>query len=214
MAGFDESDRGRKEGAGTIRAKHFSEYRIHFLKGAPYEDAITQIRKTLELDSNNRSRTLDWWCLIANAVASEARAEFQTARRWMTCNGMRSLGYAARLGDRDQSRAICASWKSWQSRICLRTRTGDRLSGIGEHEKSFGLAGESIEDSFFFCLPRPHLLWWIKGDQLYDSVRKEQRLRRLLKKLRTRSIAPWQRSQTAEIRTRASGSRAGSGSRS
>ena len=48
--------------------------------------------------------------------------------------------------------------------------------GLGEKEKAFDWLDKAFED-------RDPVHWWIKSDQLYDSVRDEPRFRALMKRV-------------------------------
>src|SRR5437762_1194956 len=145
-----------------------------------YEEAITQIRKTLELDPNNAfAHSILGWCLIAKGNKAEARAEFQKATSlddlpWY----ISSLGYAcAANGDRAKAEQILQDLEelSKQRYVSPANRAAVYL-GLGEKEKALDWLEKAYED-------RDPIFWWIDGDQLYDSVRREPRFQALIQKI-------------------------------
>jgi adenylate cyclase len=145
-----------------------------------YEDAITQIRKTLELDPNNGfAHSVLGWCLIWKGSKAEARAEFQTATTlddlpWY----VGSLGYACAVsGDRAKAEQVLRELEELaKQRYVSPANRATVYLGLGENEKALDWLEKAYED-------RDPIFWWIKGDQLYDSVRNEPRFKALLKKL-------------------------------
>src|SRR6266540_6036449 len=145
-----------------------------------FEDATTQIRQTLELDPNNAfAHSILGWCLIWKGNKAEARAEFQAATKlddlpWY----ISSLGYAcAAEGDRAKAEQILQDLEelSKQRYVSPANRAAVYL-GLGQKEKALDWLEKAYED-------RDPILWWIDGDQLYDSVRNEPRFQALVQKM-------------------------------
>ncbi len=144
-----------------------------------YEDAITQIRKTLELDANNGfAHSVLGWCLVWKGSKAEARAEFQKATTlddlpWY----VGSLGYAcAASGDRAKADQILRELEELaKQRYVSPANRATVYLGLGENEKALDWLEKAYED-------RDPIFWWIKGDQLYDSIRNEPRFQALMRK--------------------------------
>ena len=145
-----------------------------------YEDATTQIRQTLELDPNNAfAHSILGWCLIWKGSKAEARTEFQKATTlddlpWYVS----SLGYACAVsGDRAKAEQILRDLEdlSKQRYVSPANRASVYL-GFGENEKALDWLEKAYED-------RDPILWWINGDQLYDSVRGVPRFEALVQKV-------------------------------
>jgi adenylate cyclase len=145
-----------------------------------YEDAITQIRKTLELDANNGfAHSVLGWCLIWKGSKAEARAEFQTATMlddlpWY----VGSLGYGCAIaGDRAKAEQVLRELEELaKQRYVSPANRATVCLGLGENEKALDWLEKAYED-------RDPIFWWIKGDQLYDSVRTEPRFQALMRKI-------------------------------
>ncbi len=145
-----------------------------------YDEAITQIRSTLELNPNNAfAHNVAGWCSMAKGNTAEARAEFQKA---MTLDDLpwylASVGYTdAVLGDRTQAGQILRELEDLsKKRYVSPSNVATVYLGLGEKEKAFDWLDKALED-------RDPVLWWIKSDQLYDSVRDEPRFQALMNKL-------------------------------
>jgi adenylate cyclase len=145
-----------------------------------YDDATTQIRTTLELDPNNAlAHQLLGWCLVWKGNVTEAKAEFQKATTlddlpWY----VGSLGYACAVsGDRRKAEQILRELEDLtrQRYVSPAIRASVYL-GLGENDKALDWLEKGYQD-------RDPSLWWITGDQLYDSVRNEPRFKALLQKL-------------------------------
>jgi adenylate cyclase len=145
-----------------------------------YDDAIAQIRKTLELDANNAlAHQSLGWCLVWKGNVAEAKAEFQKATTlddlpWY----VGSLGYACAVsGDRRKAEQILRELEdlTTQRYVSPAIRASVYL-GLGENNKALDWLEKGYQD-------RDPSLWWISGDQLYDSVRNEPRFKALLQKV-------------------------------
>jgi adenylate cyclase len=145
-----------------------------------YHEATAQIRSTLELNPNSAfAHNVEGWCLIAKGNTAEARAEFQKATTlddlpWY----LASVGYTcAVLGDRTQAGQILRELEDLsKKRYVSPSNVATVYLGLGEKEKAFDWLDKAFED-------RDPVLWWIKSDQLYDSVRDEPRFRALTQKI-------------------------------
>ena len=141
---------------------------------------MAQFRKTLELDPNNAfAHSVLGWCLIWQGRHGGAWRSFKRPRRWMTCHGIRgSLGYAsAVLGDRAKAEQILRELEDLaKQRYVSPSNVATVYLGLGEKEKALDWLEKGFED-------RDPILWWMKGDQLYDSVRDEPRFQALMKKV-------------------------------
>jgi len=134
----------------------------------------------LELDSNNGfAHLVLGWCLIGKRSKAEARAEFQTATTlddlpWY----VGSLGYAyAVSGDRAKAEQISRDLEELSKRRYVSpSNRATVYLGLGEKEKALDWLDKAFED-------RDPVLWWITGDQLYDSVRHEPRFEALVQKV-------------------------------
>ena len=145
-----------------------------------FEEATTQIRKTLELDPNNAfGHSILGWCLIAIGNKAEAKSEFEKATTlddlpWYVS----SVGYACGVsGDRAKAEQILLGLEELakQRYVSFANRAAVYL-GLGEKEQALDWLEKAYED-------RDPIFWWINGDQLYDSVRNEPRFQALVQKI-------------------------------
>ena len=154
-----------------------------------YDEATAQIRSTLDLDPNNAfAHSVLAWCLIWKGKTTEARAEFQKATTLDDLPWYRgSLGYtSAVLGDRAKAEQILRELEEVAKRRYVSpSNVATVYLGLGEKEKALDWLEQAFED-------RDPILWWIKGDQLYDSVRDESRFQALMQKLSELEKAPQQ----------------------
>ena len=145
-----------------------------------YDDAIAQIRKTLELDANNAlAHQSLGWCLVWKGNLTEAKVEFQKATMlddlpWY----LGSFGYAyAVSGDRRKAEQMLRELEDQtRHRYVSPAIPASIYLGLGENDKALDWLEKGYQD-------RDPSLWWISGDQLYDSVRKEPRFKTLLQKI-------------------------------
>jgi adenylate cyclase len=145
-----------------------------------YDEATTQIRKTLELDPNNAfAHCVLGWCLIWNGSKADAEAEFRTATTLDDLPWYRgSLGYACAVsGDHAKAGQILRELEDLaRQRYVSPANRASVYLGLGENEKALDWLEKAYED-------RDPIFWWIKGDQLYDSIRNEPRCRALVGKV-------------------------------
>jgi adenylate cyclase len=145
-----------------------------------YDEATAQIRSTLELDPNNAfAHLVLGWCLFGKANIPEASAEFQKARTLDDLPWYRaSLGYtSALLGDRAKAGQILGELEDLsRQRYVSPANVAAVYVGLGEKEKALDWLDKAFED-------RDPVFWWIKSDQLYDSVRNEPRFQALMQKI-------------------------------
>ncbi len=145
-----------------------------------YDEATTQIRSTLELNPNSAfAHNVAGWCLTAKGNTAEARAEFQKATTLDDLPWYRaSVGYTfAVLGDRAKAEQIVRELEDLsKQRYVSPSNVATVYLGLGEKEKALDWLEKAFED-------RDPVLWWIKSDQLYDSVRDDPRFHALTKKI-------------------------------
>jgi TolB-like protein/cytochrome c-type biogenesis protein CcmH/NrfG len=145
-----------------------------------YDEATTQIRSTLELNPNGAfAHNVAGWCAVAKKNRAEARAEFQKAAILDDLPWYRaSVGYTdAFLGDRAEAGQILRELQELSTkRYVSPSNVATVYLGLGETEKTFDWLDKAFE-------VRDPALWWIKSDQLYDSVREAPRFRALTTKI-------------------------------
>jgi TolB-like protein/Flp pilus assembly protein TadD len=145
-----------------------------------YDEGIAQVRRTLELDPNNAvAHSVLGWCLIGKGDAAGALAENQKAISlddlpiYHGC-----LGYDYALaGDRAKAEQVLTYLEGVanERHVAPEARIYVYL-GLGEKGKALDWLEKAHEEQDVAC-------WWIKVDQIYDSVRSEPRFQTLLKKL-------------------------------
>jgi serine/threonine-protein kinase len=144
------------------------------------DEATAQIRSTLELDPNNAfAHSVLGWCLFWKGKTTEARAEFQKATTLDDLPWYRgSLGYtSAVLGDRAKAEQILRELEDLsKQRYVSPSNVATVYLGLGEKEKALDWLEKAFAD-------RDPVLWWITGDQLYDSVRDTPRFQALVQKI-------------------------------
>ncbi len=145
-----------------------------------YDEAIAQIRRTLELDPNNAFAHLVLGkCLGGKGNTVDALAEFHKATTLDDLPWYRgALGYTfAVLGDRAKAERTLRGMEDLSKhRYVSPTTRATVYLGLGEKEKALDWLEKTFED-------RDPSLWWITGDQLYDSVRDKPRFKALLQKV-------------------------------
>ena len=96
----------------------------------------------------------------------------------MTCRGIRLLGYtSAVLGDRAKAAQILRELEDLsKKRYVSPANVSANYLGLGEKEKAFDWLDKAFAD-------QDPVLWWISGDELYDSVRNEPRFQALFLKV-------------------------------
>ncbi len=145
-----------------------------------FDEATAQIRSTLELNPNSAfAHNVAGWCEIAKGNIGEGRAEFQKATTLDDLSWYRSsVGYTdAALGDRAQAGQILRQLQDLsRQRYVSPSNVATVYLALGEKEKAFDWLDKAFED-------RDPVLWWVKSDQLYDSVRDEPRFRALMQRV-------------------------------
>jgi tetratricopeptide (TPR) repeat protein len=132
------------------------------------------------LDPNNAfAHLVLGWCALGKGKVLEANAEFQKATTlddlpWYNA----SLGYtSARLGDRGKAEQISRDLGDLSKRRYVSpANVAAVYLGLGEKDKALDWLDKAFED-------RDPVLWWIKSDQLYDSLRNEPRFKALVGKI-------------------------------
>jgi adenylate cyclase len=145
-----------------------------------YDEAIAQIRRTLELDPNNAfAHSVLGWCLLWKGNAVDALAEFHKATTLDDLPWYRgALGYtSAVLGDRAKAEQTLRELEDLSKhRYVSPALPATVYLGLGEKQKALDWLEKAFED-------RDPSLWWITGDQLYDSARDEPRFKALLQRV-------------------------------
>jgi TolB-like protein/Flp pilus assembly protein TadD len=145
-----------------------------------YDEGIAQLRRTLELDANNAvAHSVLGWCLIGKGDAAGAIAENEKAKSlddlpiYHGC-----LGYAyAMSGDRAKADQVLTYLENVAKQQSVSPEAHIYVYlGLGEKSKALDWLEKAYEEQDVAC-------WWIKVDQIYDSVRNEPRFQALLKKL-------------------------------
>ena len=145
-----------------------------------YDDAIVQIRRTLELDSTSTlAHHLLGCCLLwkgdtAGAIAEFQRSKIMVAGAWY--QGL--LGYAYAIsGDRPKAEQMLRELEEMAKRQYVNsTAFADIHLGLGEKEKALDWLDKSYQDQESAC-------WYLKVDPIYDSVRNEPRFQALVRKV-------------------------------
>jgi adenylate cyclase len=145
-----------------------------------YDDAIVQIKRTLELDpASTLARHLLGCCLLwkgdtAGAIAEFQRSKIMVAGAWY--QGL--LGYAYAIsGERPKAEQILRELEQMAKRQYVSsTAFADIHLGLGEKEKALDWLEKSYQDQESAC-------WYLKIDQIYDSVRNEPRFQALVQKV-------------------------------
>jgi adenylate cyclase len=145
-----------------------------------YDDAIVQVRRTLELDpASTLAHHLLGCCLLWKGDTAGAIAEFQRSKIMVTGAWYQGLlGYASAIsGDRPKAEQILRELEEMAKRQYVSsTAFADIHLGLGEKEKALNWLEKSYEQQDSAC-------WYLKIDQIYDSVRNEPRFQALLKKI-------------------------------
>jgi adenylate cyclase len=145
-----------------------------------YDDAIVQIKKTLELDpASTLARHLSGCCLLWKGDTAGAIAEFQRSKIMVTGAWYQGLlGYAyAVSGGRPKAEQILRELQELAKRQYVSTTAfADIYLGLGEKEKALDWLDKSYQDQESAC-------WYLKIDQIYDSVRNEPRFQALVQKV-------------------------------
>jgi serine/threonine-protein kinase len=145
-----------------------------------YDEGIAQLRRTLELDANNAvAHSVLGWCLIGKGDAAGAIAENEKAKSLDDLpiyHGCLGYDYAV-AGDRAKAEQVLTYLEgvAKQRHVSPEARIYVYL-GLGEKSKALDWLEKSYQEQDVAC-------WWVKVDQLYDSVRNEPRFQALLKQL-------------------------------
>jgi adenylate cyclase len=145
-----------------------------------YDNAIAQARKTLEMDPNSAiTRVLLGLSFLKKGDTSGAIAEFQKAKApnpgaWY--QGF--LGYAYAIsGDRAKAEQSLRELEELAKRQYVSpTAFATIYLGLGQKEKCLDWLEKSYEQQDSAC-------WYLKIDQIYDSVRNEPRFQALVQKV-------------------------------
>jgi adenylate cyclase len=145
-----------------------------------YDDAIGQARKTLEMDPNSAiSHVLLGLSFLKKGDTAGAIAEFQKAKApnpgaWY--QGF--LGYAYAIsGDRAKAEQVLRELEELAQRQYVSpTAFATIYLGLGEKERCLDWLEKSYEQQDSAC-------WYLKIDQIYDSVRNEPRFQALVQKV-------------------------------
>src|SRR5436305_2781287 len=145
-----------------------------------YDNAIAQSRKTLEMDPNSAiSHVLLGLSLLKKGDSAGAIAELQKAKAphpgaWY--QGF--LGYAYAIsGDRAKAEQALRELEELAKRQYVSpTAFVTIYLGLGEKEKALDSLEKAYEEQDSAC-------WYLKIDQIYDSVRNEPRFQAILKKV-------------------------------
>ena len=145
-----------------------------------YDDAIAQARKTLEMDPNSAiSHVLLGLSFLKKGDTAGAIAELQKSKApdpgaWY--QGF--LGYAYAIsGDRAKAEQALRELEELAKRQYVSpTAFATIYLGLGEKEKCLDWLEKAYEQQDSAC-------WYLKIDQIYDSVRNEPRFQAILKKI-------------------------------
>ena len=148
--------------------------------GGEYDDAIAQARKTLEMDPNSAiSHVLLGLSFLKKSDTAGAIAELQKAKSPKPGAWYQGyLGYAyAVSGDRVKAEQALRELEDLAKRQYVSpTAFATIYLGLGQKEKCLDWLEKSYEQQDSAC-------WYLKIDQIYDSVRNEPRFQALVKKI-------------------------------
>jgi len=145
-----------------------------------YDDAIVQARKTLEMDPNSAiSHVLLGLSFLKKGDTAGAIAELEKSKApdpgaWY--QGF--LGYAYAIsGDRAKAEEALRELEQLAKRQYVSpTAFATIYLGLGQKEKCLDSLEKAYEEQDSAC-------WYLKIDQIYDSVRNEPRFQAILKKV-------------------------------
>jgi adenylate cyclase len=148
--------------------------------GRQYDDAIAQSRKTLAMDPNSAiSHVLLGLSFLkkgdtAGAIAELQKSKTQDPGAWY--QGF--LGYAYAIsGDRAKAEVVLRELEQLAKRQYVSpTAFATIYLGLGQKEKCLDWLEKSYEQQDSAC-------WYIKIDQIYDSIRNEPRFQALVAKI-------------------------------
>jgi len=145
-----------------------------------YDEAIAELRRDLELVGDNASgHSVLGWCLIAKGDAAGAIAEQEKAKAlddlpiYDGC-----LGYSfGILGDRAKAEQVLTHLNELAKQRYVSPQALITVYiGLGEKSTALDWLEKSYEDQDIAC-------WYLKIDQIYDSVRNEPRFQALITKI-------------------------------
>ncbi|PYL89134.1 MAG: hypothetical protein DMF16_07040, partial [Verrucomicrobia bacterium] len=145
-----------------------------------YDDAIVQIKNTLEMDPTSTiARHLLGCCLLWKGDTAGAIAEFQRSKIVVTGAWYQGLvGYAYAIsGDRPKAEQMLRELEEMAKRQYVNSSAFAAIYlGLGEKEKALDWLDKAYGNQESAC-------WLLKVDPIYDSVRKEPRFQAILKKI-------------------------------
>ena len=179
---FDEAIAKTKKAVELDPLNPFFQMSLSFYQywARQYDDAIAQARKTLEMDPNSAiTHVLLGLSFLKKGDTAGAIAELQKAKApnpgaWY----QGYLGYAYAIsGDRAKAeQALRELEESGETAIRQSNAFATIYLGLGEKEKTLDWLEKAYEQQDSAC-------WYLKIDQIYDSVRNEPRFQALLKKI-------------------------------
>ena len=179
---FDEAIAKTKKAVELDPLNPFFQMSLSFYQywARQYDNAIAQARKTLEMDPNSTiARVLLGLSFLKKGDTGGAIAELQKTKApdpgaWY--QGF--LGYAyAVSGDRAKAEQALSELEELAKRQYVSpTAFVTIYLGLGEKEKALDSLEKAYEEQDSAC-------WYLKIDQIYDSVRNEPRFQAILKKV-------------------------------
>src|SRR5437763_675492 len=145
-----------------------------------YDDAMVQVRKTLELDpTSTLAHNLLGRCLLGKGDTAGAIAEFQQGKINITGAWYQGLlGYAYAIsGDRAKAEQMLRELEAQAKRQYVNSSAFAAIYlGLGEKEKALDWLDVAYENQESAC-------WLLKVDPIYDSLRNEPRFQALVQKV-------------------------------
>jgi serine/threonine-protein kinase len=179
---FDEAIAKTKKAVELDPLNPFFQMSLSFYQywARQYDDAIAQARKTLEMDPNSAiNHVLLGLSFLKKGDTAGAIAELQKAKApnpgaWY----QGYLGYAYAIsGDRAKAgQALRELEDLAKQQYVSPTAFVTIYLGLGEKEKALDWLEKAYEEEDSAC-------WYLKIDQIYDSVRNEPRFQAILKKI-------------------------------
>ena len=179
---FDEAIAKTKKAVELDPLNPFFQMSLSFYQywAGRYDDAIAQARKALAMDPNSAiSHVLLGLSFLKKGDTAGAIAELQKTKApdpgaWY--QGF--LGYAYAIsGDRAKAEVALRELEELAKRQYVSpTAFATIYLGLGEKEKALDWLEKAYEEQDSAC-------WYLKIDQIYDSVRNEPRFQALLKKI-------------------------------
>jgi adenylate cyclase len=179
---FDEAISKTKKAVELDPLNPFFQMSLSFYQywARQYDDAIAQARKTLEMDPNSAiSHVLLGLSFLKKGDTAGAIAEFQKAKApnpgaWY----QGYLGYAYAIsGDRAKAEQALRELEELAKQQYVSPNAFATIYlGLGEKEKTLDWLEKAYEQQDSAC-------WYLKIDQIYDSVRNEPRFQSLVQKI-------------------------------